>query len=58
VFREIFFADRLERPRTDVQREVGELDAARGERGEERLVEVQARGRRGDGARGARVHVW
>jgi hypothetical protein len=31
-------------------------DAARRERREQRLVEVQARGRRGDGARGARIH--
>ncbi|KGD43715.1 hypothetical protein DO70_6589 [Burkholderia pseudomallei] len=51
VLGEVFDAHRLERARADVQRERRALDAARLERGEHRVVEVQAGRRRGDGAR-------
>ena len=55
MLREILHADRLERPRAHMQRHVGEFDSAFGKRGEQRLVEVQARCGGGDGPGGARV---
>ena len=41
-------ADRLKRAVAHVQRNLGELDAARLQRGNQRLAEMQACGRRGD----------
>ncbi len=45
--------DRQKRAGADMQRYCRPLDAARGERGEQGRGEMQARGRRGDGALGA-----
>jgi len=56
MLREGFHPDRLKCPGPDVERHVGDVDAAPAQCSEQRLVEVQARGRSGDGARGARIH--
>ncbi len=55
VLRQVLGRDRLERPGADVQCHVCAGHAPRGERGERRLVEVQAGGGRGHRAGRARV---
>ena len=56
VFVDVVHAHRLERTGTDMQRHVAEFDAAVAQRGKQRIVEVQARGRRRDRAQFAREH--
>ena len=56
--RQILVLHRMEGAGADVQRDECAVDAAGGERGQDRLVEMQAGGRGGNGA-GARAYtVW
>ena len=54
--RSVVHAHRLEGAGADVQGDVAELDAARAQRVQQRVVEMQAGGRRGDRAEFAREH--
>ena len=55
VLGKLSLANRQESPCADVERQTGDFDSARGERGEQSVGEMQPGGRRGDGAGMARV---